>query len=97
MTETPKGERKQKRGQDEQDTASEGPGDNDANVVISPQSAKVDQPQLTIQDTLLAIMQAGLDLFANILQEEKARKSKKRPVPSEKLAGRAISLDPLMP
>ena len=41
-------------------------------------------------------MQAGFDFLANILQEEKARKSKKRPAPSEQLAGRAISLDPLI-
>ena len=41
LTETPKGERKQKRGHDEQDTASEGPSDNGAKVVISPQSAKL--------------------------------------------------------
>ena len=42
-------------------------------------------------------MQAGLDPLANILQEEKARKSEKRPAPSEQLAGRAISRDPRMP
>ena len=41
LTETPKGERKQKRGHDEQDTASEGPSDNGTKVVISPQSAKL--------------------------------------------------------
>ena len=42
-------------------------------------------------------MQAGFDFLANILQEEKARKSEKRPAPSEQLAGRAILLDPLIP
>lgn len=72
MTQTPKGERKQKRRNDEQDTSSESPSDNEAKVVISPKSAKVDSPQPTIQHTLLATMQVGFDLLANILHEEKA-------------------------
>ena len=89
VTEMPKGERKQKRKHDEQDTASESPSDNDAKIVISPQLAKVDSPQPTMQDTLLATMQAGFGLHANIVQEEKARKSKKKKASTLRTAGRS--------
>ena len=88
VTEKPKAERKQRGKHDEQDTASTCSSEradctNDAKIVSEPTSATGDSPKSSLQDTLVATMQAGFDQLTHILLAEKAQTSKKRPAISD--------------
>ena len=88
VTEKPKAERKQKGKHDEQDTASTCSSEradctNGAKIVSEPTSATGDSPKSSLQDTLVATMKAGFDQLTNILLEEKAQTSSKRPAISD--------------
>ena len=78
MTEKPKAERKQKGRQDQQDTVSTCSSEradciNGAKIVSEPTTATGDSPKSSLQDTLVATMQAGFDQLTHILLEEKAQ------------------------
>ena len=84
MTEKPKAKRKHKGRHDEQDTASTCPSEkadcvNGAKIVSEPTSATGNSPKSSLHDTLVATMKAGFDQLTNILLDEKAQTSRKRP------------------
>ena len=54
-----------------------------AKIVSEPTSATGDSPKSSLQDTLVATMKAGFDQLTNILLEEKAQTSRKRPAISD--------------
>ena len=88
VTEKPKAERKQKGRHDDQDTASTCSSEkadciNGAKIVSEPTSATGDSPKSSLHDTSVATMKAGFDQLTNILLEEKAQTSRKRPVISD--------------
>ena len=88
VTEKTKAERKQKGKPDEQDTASTCSSEradctNGAKIVSELTSATGDSPKSSLQDTLVATMQAGFDQLTHILLAEKAETSKKRPAISD--------------
>ena len=88
VTEKPKAERKQKGRPDEQNTASACSSEkadcmNGAKIVSEPTSATGDSPKSSLQDTVVATMQAGFDHLTNILIAEKAQTSRKRPAVSD--------------
>ena len=86
VTEKPKAERNQKGRLEEQDTASACSSKkadciNGAKNVFEPTSATGDSPKSSLHDTWVATisMKAGFDQLSNILLEEKAQTSRKRP------------------
>ena len=81
VTEKPKAEPKQKGKHDEQDTASTCSSEradcmNGAKIVSQPTSATGDSPKSSLQDKLVATVQAGFDQLTNILLAEKAQVGK---------------------
>ena len=91
VTEKPKAERNQKGRLDEQDMASTCSSEkadcmNDAKIVFEPTSATGDSPKSSLHDTLEATISMkahGFDQLSNILLEEKAQTSRKRPALSD--------------
>ena len=90
VTGKPIAEPKQKGEHDEWDTASACASEkedciNGAKIGSEPTSGTCDFPKSSLQGTLIATVKAGFDELTNILLEEKAQTSKKRPAISGEL------------